>query len=249
MQTGSGTISGGDTLGVTAAIGIICKAPKPGATKSRLAAAIGPDAAAELSSCFLQDVAAAIEAVPEDIGRCGYGVYAPAGTEKILRRLFPPSFGLLLRTDADLGNVLFAANFETCSPRRTTACFSSTATVRRYRQPFSSRPSRRCECRATELVLGPASDGGYYLIGLKHPHPEVFSRIEWSTPSVARTTLQRAQEIALETTLLPEWYDIDDAETFRWLRDELAGRLGRFLGGGPARATRAYLGSAREAVW
>ncbi len=248
MQTGSGTISGGDTLGVTAAIGIICKAPKPGATKSRLAAAIGPDAAAELSSCFLQDVAAAIEAVPEDIGRCGYGVYAPAGTEKILRRLFPPSFGLLLRTDADLGNVLFAATRDLlAAPHDCVLLVNGDSPT--LPTAFLIQAIEALRVPGDRLVLGPASDGGYYLIGLKHPHPEVFSRIEWSTPSVARTTLQRAQEIALETTLLPEWYDIDDAETFRWLRDELAGRPGRFLGGGPARATRAYLGSAREAVW
>ena len=61
----------------TAAIGIVCKAPQSGATKSRLAASIGADAAAQLSSCFLRDVAAAIEAVPESMGRRGYGVYAP----------------------------------------------------------------------------------------------------------------------------------------------------------------------------
>ena len=64
-----------------AAIGIICKAPQPGRSKTRLATAIGEVAASELSACFLRDVAAAIEAVPEALGRRGYGVYAPAGAE------------------------------------------------------------------------------------------------------------------------------------------------------------------------
>ena len=64
-----------------AAIGIICKAPQPGRSKTRLATAIGVAAASELSACFLRDVAAAIEAVPEALGRRGYGVYAPAGAE------------------------------------------------------------------------------------------------------------------------------------------------------------------------
>src|SRR4029078_13731160 len=64
-----------------AAIGIMCKAPRPGAAKTRLAKVIGAVAASELSACFLRDVAAAIEAVPETVGRKGYAVYATAGTE------------------------------------------------------------------------------------------------------------------------------------------------------------------------
>ncbi len=59
--------------------------------------------------------------------------------------------------------------------------------------------------------------------------------------TVARTTLERAAEIGLEATLLPEWYDIDDLETLGWLRDELAGRSTRYRNGSPAMATRAFL--------
>src|SRR6185437_10106388 len=93
----------------TAAIGIICKAPQPGQSKTRLASAIGAIAASELSACFLRDVAAAIEAVPEGLGRRGYGVYAPLGTEHIMRRLLPAGFGLLLQAGRDLGHVLLGA--------------------------------------------------------------------------------------------------------------------------------------------
>ena len=70
---------------MSAAIGIICKAPQPGHSKTRLATAIGAVAASELSACFLRDVAASIEAVPETLGRRGFGVYAPAGAEHIIR--------------------------------------------------------------------------------------------------------------------------------------------------------------------
>jgi glycosyltransferase A (GT-A) superfamily protein (DUF2064 family) len=96
------------------------------------------------------------------------------------------------------------------------------------------------------LVLGPASDGGYYLIGLKHPHRELFANIDWGTQTVAETTLKRAAEISLEATLLPEWYDVDDLETLGWLRDELAGKSARFRNGGPAMATRAFLAAMPE---
>src|SRR5438445_12477069 len=93
----------------TAAIGIMCKAPRPGATKTRLGALIGAGAAAQLSECFLRDVAAAIEAIPATLGRKGYGVYAPAGAEPELRRMLPPSFDLLLKADAQFENVLHGA--------------------------------------------------------------------------------------------------------------------------------------------
>ncbi len=62
----------------TIALGIMCKAPRPGVTKTRLARVLGPDRAAALSGCFLRDVAASIEAVPAHLGGRGYGVYAPA---------------------------------------------------------------------------------------------------------------------------------------------------------------------------
>jgi len=96
------------------------------------------------------------------------------------------------------------------------------------------------------MVLGPASDGGYYLIGLKHPHPHLFAEIAWGTETVARMTRERAAEIALATTLLPEWYDVDDIESLRWLREELAGRSTRFRGGGLAPASRAFLAMSPE---
>lgn len=91
------------------------------------------------------------------------------------------------------------------------------------------------------MVLGPASDGGYYLIGAKNLHRRVFAEIRWGTDTVARCTLDRAAEIGLPASLLPEWYDIDDLKTLAWLREELFGRSARFRGGGDAVATRAYL--------
>ncbi|MEX0590504.1 MAG: DUF2064 domain-containing protein, partial [Xanthobacteraceae bacterium] len=96
-------------------------------------------------------------------------------------------------------------------------------------------------------VLGPAIDGGYYLIGLKAAHRHLFADIPWGTTDVARLSLERAAEIGLEVVLLPAWYDVDDAETFAMLRTELAGGPIRIDGStrasGSAPATRAYLAS------
>jgi uncharacterized protein len=223
-----------------AAIGIICKAPQPGHSKTRLATAIGAVAASGLSACFLRDVAAAIEAVPEALGRRGYGVYAPAGAEHVMRQLLPAAFELLLQAGDDLGHVLFGAASALLLAGHDCVLLvngdSPTLPARLLVQAVEAlrEPGDR-------MVLGPASDGGYYLIGLKHPHRQLFTRIAWGTETVARSTCERAAEIGLATTLLPEWYDVDDLESLRWLQDELAGYSPRFRDGGSAPASRAFL--------
>jgi uncharacterized protein len=224
----------------TAAIGIMCKAPRPGQTKTRLAAMIGAQAAATLSACFLRDIAATIESLPEHLGCKGYGVYAPAGTEAELRCLLPPSFGLLLQADADFGNVLHGAVRDLLAAGHGCVALvnGDSPTLPPSLLSDAVGALRRPDDR---MVLGPASDGGYYLIGLKAPHQQLFTDIPWGTDAVARLTLERASRIGLDAVVLPEWYDVDDAATLAWLRDELAGRSERFTGGGAAAATRAHL--------
>lgn len=223
-----------------AAIGIICKAPQPGRAKTRLARAIGAVAASGLSACFLRDVAGAIEAVPETLGRRGYGVYAPAGAEHVMRGLLPPTFSLLLQLGDDLGDVLFGAARTLLSEGHDCVLLvngdSPTLPARFLVQAIEAlrEPGDR-------MVLGPASDGGYYLIGLKHPHRQLFTRIAWGTETVACRTCERAAEIGLPMSPLPEWYDIDDIETLGWLKNELDGNSTRFRGGGLAPASRAFL--------
>jgi len=228
-----------------AAIGIICKAPQPGRSKTRLAKAVGVVAASELSACFLRDVAASIEAVPEALGRRGYGVYAPAGAERIMRELLPAEFELLLQAGRDLGYVLFGATLALLDAGHDCVLLvngdSPTLPTR-----FLVRAIEALRQRGDRMVLGPASDGGYYLIGLKYPHRRLFTEIAWGTDTVARTTRERAAEIGLATTLLPEWYDVDDVETLRWLKDELAGHSTRFRAGGFASASRAFLKAAPQ---
>src|SRR5262249_59026983 len=70
-------------------------------------------------------------------------------------------------------------------------------------------------------VLGPSTDGGYYLLGLKQPHAAMFKDIDWSTEKVARQTLARAREIGLSVHTLPAWYDVDDARALETLHAEL----------------------------
>jgi rSAM/selenodomain-associated transferase 1 len=231
-------------MAASAAIGIMCKAPRSGRVKTRLAALIGADAAAGLSACFLRDVAAAIECVPAGVQVKGYGVYAPAGAEPELRAILPDSFGLLLQADADFGLVLLGAVRDLLAAGHDGVVLvnSDSPTLPPSLLHDAVEALRRPGDR---VVLGPAIDGGYYLIGLKAPHRHLFADIPWGTGGVMAATRERAAQIGLEVVLLPEWYDVDDARTYAMLQNELAGRpvdVARSgLVGADAAATRAYL--------
>ena len=72
-----------------------------------------------------------------------------------------------------------------------------------------------------DVVLGPADDGGYYLIGLKRPAPRLLREVRMSTPHVTADILALAAEEGLKVALLPTWYDVDTAENLVRLRADL----------------------------
>jgi hypothetical protein len=87
-----------------------------------------------------------------------------------------------------------------------------------------------------DLVLGPSDDGGYYLIGLRRQHPELFEGVPWSTPTVLEETERRASALGLRSIRLPAWYDVDTGADLARLEADLA--VGPV--GGP-RHTRRFL--------
>jgi glycosyltransferase A (GT-A) superfamily protein (DUF2064 family) len=93
------------------------------------------------------------------------------------------------------------------------------------------------------VVLSPALDGGYTLIGLSEAREQLFSDIPWSTPAVYRLTLDRAQAAGLLVANVPGWYDVDDDASFRMLEAELSGRRPNFtsIPGADAPATRQFI--------
>ena len=229
----------------TAAIAIICKVPIPGGSKTRLIPHLGAERAAELSRAFLIDLAATIERVGRRIGARGYAVCSPADAALALACFLPSSFGYAVHTDPVLGAVLDAAIVDLLgrghdcailvngdSPTLPEAVLEDTVAALR-------RPGER-------VVFGPALDGGYTLVGLKRRVPEVFADIAWSTPVVMEQSRARAADIGLPVEEVAPWYDVDDAESLGWLRDELAGRAPADLPGtgAPCPATRVALESA-----
>lgn len=81
--------------------------------------------------------------------------------------------------------------------------------------------------RKDRIVLGPAGDGGYYLIGMNRPHPALFDRIEWSTGRVLAQTLDGAKSLGVRTVLLDRWTDVDDAADLNRFLNDSADSIGR----------------------
>jgi rSAM/selenodomain-associated transferase 1 len=196
------------------------KAPLAGTTKTRLAPPLTPKEAAKLSTCFLRDTCDNIADVCLDETSEGVAVYTPEGTEAFFNSLLPDTFGLLGQRGNSFGDRLFHATEDLISLGYKSVCLidsdSPTLPPAFLRAAVSAlkRPGDR-------VVLGAAEDGGYYLIGLKTAHRRLFEDVDWSTSRVLKQTIARAKEIKLPVTLLPAWFDVDDATTLRQLCDDL----------------------------
>jgi len=71
------------------------------------------------------------------------------------------------------------------------------------------------------VVLGPSLDGGYYLIGLRAPQPELFKGIAWSTNQVLSQTIERVNQLGLQVQCLEPWYDVDTVDALNFLVSHL----------------------------
>jgi len=197
------------------------KSPRAGAVKTRLVPPLTPEEAAALSLCFLRDTLENVAGVARRADARGFVMYTPEHDRPFFDELLPDDFYLLPQRGDSLGERLTNANEDLLHRGFGAVCLIGAdsptlppATITAAINFLTLSGDRR-------VVLGPCDDGGYYLIGLKQQHSQLFTGIEWSTEKVLSQTLARAEEIGTEIELLPAWYDVDDARTLRRLRDEL----------------------------
>jgi rSAM/selenodomain-associated transferase 1 len=198
------------------------KAPRRGEVKTRLVPPLSAEEASQLSACFVKDILANLLTVSESVPVDCYAAYSPPGTEALFRDFLPPQIRLLPPRSVGLADSLpdaiedlIAAGYE--------GAFLVNADSPTLPTSLLVEAITRLSAPGDRVVLGPATDGGYYLIGLKHPHRQLFHDIAWSTESVYRQTAERAASLGLELVTLPAWYDVDDAASLGWLYQELLG--------------------------
>lgn len=200
---------------------VLAKWPQPGRAKTRLTQAIGTLHAIALARAFLADTLAlgARSGADELIV-----AFTPRGARSGFRRLAPHArlvaqpnvvFGSRLRAALGAGHARGA---------RVVLIGTDSPTL-----PATTLRAAFKRLDAVDAVLGPATDGGYYLIGARRPLPSsIFARMPWSTPAVAAETLRRLASAELRVAVLPGWYDVDDASgVVRLSRDSRLGRAPR----------------------
>lgn len=191
--------------GTRESIGVFAKYPEPGRAKTRLIPALGPQGAAALHEQLVRHT---LNAVGELLRlRDVDAQIRTAGAEP---RAFADRFGTPLpcvaQEEGDLGQRMLAAFRDMLRTSRSGVLIGTDC------PDLSAGPLTLAfdALNTADVVLGPASDGGYYLIGLKRPVPALFENIAWSTSTVLARTLERASALGLTVRLLPTLSDVDE---------------------------------------
>jgi len=201
--------------------GMFVKYPEPGRVKTRLAAEIGDRLAADLYAAFVQDLIARFQDLPER------RVLAYSPNDETTRAFFERriSRGLLANSGYELwpqpeGNLAdrMIAFFDEFGPEPTVLIGSDSPTLERGDVEYALQRLREVDC-----VLGPAADGGLYLIGLRGVEASrILRKVEWSTSRALEQTIGEARRFGLSLESLRLWYDIDTLEDLNFLRGHLA---------------------------
>lgn len=222
-----------DALRDRCAIAVMAKAPRAGKVKTRLCPPLMPDEAREISAAFLRDITENIREAARDAPIDALIAYAPAGEEHAFDGMLAEGTRLLL-ADGNVPVPPAVQGFGRCLLHAMQGMFArgyGAAVVLNSDSP--TLPTAMLRDTAVALlregpraVLGPAEDGGYYLLGLKAAYTRPFEDVPWSTGTVAAQTRARVAELGLELVELAAWYDVDDAQALRRLMDDLAGAGG-----------------------
>lgn len=215
-----GTDGSGVDLAEFCALAVMAKAPRAGEVKTRLVPPLFPDEAAALSSASIRDVVENFLVAGRRVKVRGYVAYSPPGSETLFEELVPPQIELLAPRRTGLAHSLLDAVEDLLAAGYGAVCLVN-ADSPTLPTAFLVEAVETLRRPGDRVVLGPAWDGGYYLIGLKRPHSHLFENIDWSTERVTRQTLERAASLSLAVATLPLWYDVDDSTSLRWLCDEL----------------------------
>jgi rSAM/selenodomain-associated transferase 1 len=195
---------------------VVAKQPIPGQTKTRLCPPLTPSQAADLYDCFLHDTLDVMRKVPGVRRVIGF---LPEGARDYFSQL-APDMELICQRGTTLGerldNLLNIALEGGATRAVVMDSDSPTLPVTYLSQAFEQLDS-------VDVVLGPTQDGGYYLIGMKRPQPQLLHQVKMSTPHVLTDTVQLAKASGLVVSLLPTWYDVDTITDLKVLESEIAG--------------------------
>ena len=187
---------------------IFTRYPEPGKTKTRLIPALGSWGAAALHRAMTRHTLRWAGELAEQ-GALAVGVHYEGGTENLMRQCFGSQFTYLAQPEGDLGQRLSRAFVESFRAGRKRTVVVGTDCPRLSASLAAEAFDGLGE---NDLVIGPADDGGYYLIGLRRDVPRLFAQIPWGTDRVLEATLGTAAKLDLSVCLLKTLSDVDRPE-------------------------------------
>lgn len=195
---------------------LFLKAPRPGTVKTRLAEALGDERACEIYRGMVERL---LRIWPDHLPLEIH--FSPPEAEAEMQAWLGSSICLIPQSKGDLGKRLGHA-VQGCFEREATSVLCIGGDCPDLSATQLDRAIRHLD-HGSDLVLGPAEDGGYYLIGLKAPQLDLFQDIPWSSPQTFKATVERAKRMDLNTALLEPLYDVDTVED--WERAVAEGAL------------------------
>ncbi|MDG4475284.1 TIGR04282 family arsenosugar biosynthesis glycosyltransferase [Thiovibrio frasassiensis] len=186
--------------------------PEPGRTKTRLIPALGPQGAAALQRRMSETIVARMAEFASQYPISAEIRYADGNQQAMEGWLAKSSIPCLDQGGGNLGDRLqraFSQAFAQGAQRVVVIgadCPSLTPAL--FARAFTALKNQ-------DLVLGPARDGGYYLLGLNRPAPALFQDIPWGSGEVLAATMKQAQTLNLSTHTLETLADVDRPEDLR----------------------------------
>ena len=195
---------------------VFAKEPEPGKVKTRMTPPFSPDEAVLLYTAFIGDVCATIAS-------CASGgdrrvLSAPGRGGATLAAIAKEhGFEIVEQIGADLGaRMAKALGDEIAAGAGAVVLVGSDSPTLPADAVHEGVRRLHLNSKST-AVIGPAGDGGYWLIGAAGAVPDLFAGIAWSTRDVLSQTLARAGAKKIDLTLLPFWYDVDDVADVKML--------------------------------
>ena len=204
-------------------LGLMCKPPRPGMTKTRLAAAIGAESAATLSRAFLEDSAsAAIDAASTDrLALTAF--YRPSDAADEIGAILGTRWPLAAADAGDLGGTMIDVLRQLLDACPAGAMIMGADVPLISGEAIAAAARKLRETHARGVVLIPSADGGYCLLGVRSMDAAktLCAPMVWSTPTVLQETLRRAEASGLTAHLLPTQRDIDEIADLNWLQAQI----------------------------
>lgn len=196
---------------MTSTLVVFARAPIPGFCKTRLAKSIGDDAAARLYEAMLRDTVQSVSAM-RNVDKVLFAAPEHDGA-RVLRTYVSADWKVEPQPPGDLTARLAHA----FSLADNVACIGTDAPC----SPFAELEAA-LQCWTTDVIMGPAHDGGYWCIGMRRANHALLEGMPWSTNTVASESLARSKRLGLSVATLPWTIDVDEAADITQLRAELA---------------------------